>query len=279
MYWVKTMKCDRCGTKLKLIKKCCPKCNKDQTYRYVLLLINIVLLVSSSISFIWISKYRAMALIAFFAYFNIACKACSRQEYNSSEILSLIAFELLGIIIGAKIFSYIANYPKAKTIIEAGMSAYGALIGLIAMMGLYEFVYRKDIFEILRIVLIPVPLVYAIGKIGCTFAGCCYGMNYSGLLHMNYKKSIDAPNGVDLFPIQPLETVCFAIAFIILYKLKIKDKTKCGLIFIICGIVKFALDYLRAGRVGMLSINQKTSIVFVLIGIVFLVIKEKKIKK
>ena len=273
------MKCDRCGTKLKLIKRNCPNCGKDQTYRYVLLLINIVLLVSSSISFIWLSKYRAMALIAFFAYFNISCKACSRQEYNSSEILSLIVFELLGIIIGAKLFSYIASYPNTKSVIEAGMSAYGALIGIIVMIGLYEFVYRKDIFEILRIILVPVPLVYAIGKIGCSLTGCCYGMNYSGFLHMNYKNSIGAPNGVDLFPIQPLDTICFSLAFIILYKLKVKDKTKCGLIFIICGILKFVLDFLRAGRAEVLSINQKTSIVFVIIGIVFLIIKDKKAKK
>ncbi len=273
------MKCDKCGTKLKLINKNCPNCKKDQTYRYVLLLINLVLLVTSSISFIWISKYRAMALIAFFAYFNVTYKACSRQEYSSSEILSLIVFDLFGIIIGAKIFSYYANNPRAESILKAGMSAYGALIGLIVMMGLYEYVYRKNIFEILRIILVPVPLAYAIGKLGCTFAGCCYGMNYSGLLHMNYKNSDSAPNGVDLFPIQPLETICFSLAFIILYKLKAKDKTKCGLIFIICGILKFVLDFLRAGRAEVLSINQKTSIVFVIIGIVFLIIKEKKAKK
>lgn len=273
------MKCDKCGTKLKLIKKSCPNCGKDQTYRYVMLLINIVLLVSSSISFIWLSKYRAMALIAFFAYFNISCKACSKQEYNSSEILSLIVFELLGIIIGAKIFSYISNYPNTKSFMEAGMSAYGALIGTIVMIGFYEFIYRKDIFEILRIILVPVPLVYAIGKIGCMLTGCCYGMNYSGFLHINYAKSIVAPNGVDLFPIQPLETICFSLAFIILYKLKVKDKTKCGLIFVICGMLKFVLDYLRAGRAEVLSVNQKTSIVFVIIGIIFLIIKGKKAKK
>ena len=56
--------------------------------------------------------------------------------------------------------------------------------------------------------------MYAVGKIGCFFAGCCYGIEYNGFLNVTYNYSAIAPKGISLFPIQLLESIVFLIIFL-----------------------------------------------------------------
>ncbi len=121
--------------------------------------------------------------------------------------------------------------------------------------------------------------MYGIGKIGCFLAGCCYGIEYTGPLSISYKYSYSAPKEISLFPVQLLESIVFiSIFWYIFIKIK-KSKSNNSIIgqtFIICGIAKFLLDYLRMSHLGkMFTINQIVSVIFVLIGF-YLVLVGKK---
>lgn len=125
-----------------------------------------------------------------------------------------------------------------------------------------------------------IPLMYAIGKIGCFITGCCYGIEYNGIGNIIYKYSLDAPQNVPLFPIQILETIIFFIIFMYIINKTLKNKfnwNSLGKSFILCGIAKFSLDFLRASHNNkILSLNQYVSILFILIG-VYICIKNKNI--
>lgn len=124
-------------------------------------------------------------------------------------------------------------------------------------------------------------LMYAIGKLGCFFVGCCHGIKYNGIFNVVYNYSLVALKGISLFPIQIVEFFVFIIIFIIFF-LKTR-KHKCNtrdiaLLFIICGSSKFLLDYLRISHIRkILSVNQFISILFVIVGILLL-LKNKKNK-
>ncbi len=112
--------------------------------------------------------------------------------------------------------------------------------------------------------------MYGIGKIGCSLAGCCYGIEYTGPLSISYKYSYSAPKEINLFPVQLLESIVFIIIFWYIFDKIKKLKSNSNIIgqtLIICGIAKFILDYLRMNHLGkVFTINQIVSMIFVLIG-------------
>ena len=205
-----------------------------------------------------------------------------KNAYTSDEIISALIYENIGIIYGAKIFSYIQNYRYIKefNIFKIGLSSYGGLIGAVIFLLIYKFQFKKTSEEIFFTFMPSIPLMYAIGKIGCYISGCCYGIEYDGIGSVTYKYSLDAPHNVPLFPIQIIETFIFTLIFIYIFNKILKNKfewNSLGKSIIFCGIAKFILDFLRASHNSkILSLNQCLSIIFIIIG-VYLCIKNKRI--
>ena len=102
-------------------------------------------------------------------------------------------------------------------------------------------------------------------------------MQVPGNVVYNYSNS--APDGVNLFPVQLIETSVFLLIFIYMifkYKKKQFDMKAFSFSIILCGLAKFILDYFRMSHNGVvISKNQIISIIFILLGI-YLYIKYLK---
>ncbi len=97
--------------------------------------------------------------------------------------------------------------------------------------------------------LIATPLIYAIAKLGCTYAGCCHGFDYSGPFSLIYHKA--EANG-QFFPVQPVETLVFSAIFVLSHKTQKPLITTYACIF-----AKILLDFLRFGHdQAIISSNQ-----------------------
>ena len=156
------------------------------------------------------------------------------------------------------------------------------MVGIIGI-----FIYAKQFkipFKTLMLILIPVvPLIHAIGRIGCLFAGCCYGMEYNGFGAITFHNSLFAPNNVPLFPTQIIESICnigiFAILLVTYKKYLVTYKT-IGLYFILYAIVRFILEFFRGdlirGIYFSLSTSQWISILLVVFGIGIFIYEHKK---
>ena len=215
----------------------------------------------------------------FFIYKNL-----QKEKYTKEQITALLLYVFLGIVFGAKYFTYFTNYSKYKgnfKFMEIGFSSYGAVIGTILVLILFAKQYKKSFKEMLTAILPSIPLMYGIGKIGCFLTGCCYGIEYNGIFNVMYKYSSSAPSGVRLFPIQLVEAIVFILIFFYIYQKKKKNSPKIiSYVFILCGILKFLLDYLRASHVNIvLSTNQIVSLIFVIIGVFLFVKKSPKASK
>ena len=159
----------------------------------------------------------------------------------------------------------------------------GAFVGIIV----YSLIFKKDMTALLTLGGLPLPMVYAIGKIGCFTAGCCYGINYAGFGKVIYTNSNQAPLNVSLFPIQLVEALIFVGIFFYFY-LKCEKKRKTNrlslndtfYLLIAISISKFGLDYLRSSSSNaFLSFNQKISIVLFIVSILALGYSYVKVKK
>jgi prolipoprotein diacylglyceryltransferase len=224
--------------------------------------------------------YGLCIFISILAGLFVIYKKSYILKLNRLELLALILYCLLGAIFGAKYFTFMVNPGKFNyefNFFEVGLSSYGAVIGILILLFIYSKQYKKDFCKIVNIIGVALPLMYAIGKIGCFLAGCCYGIEYNGLFSITYKYSLSAPNGISLFPIQIVETIVFTLIFLFnSYLFKKKDNNLIAYSFILCGFAKFLLDYLRNSHINVIiSVNQIVSIAFILIGIILLIYKKR----
>ena len=131
-----------------------------------------------------ISFYGSMLVLSFILNYVFYFYFFSETKLKFYEMISILLFESWGFIIGGKIFTYLSNisaYDKFD-FIRLGFSSLGAVIGGVLFLILYSLIFKKSIRFILDRTLITFPLMYSVGKIGCFYAGCCYGIKYNGIL-------------------------------------------------------------------------------------------------
>ncbi len=212
------------------------------------------------------------------------------NNVKKEDVFYAILFAVIGVGIGAKLLYLLTNIPfiiessqqigfwnTMTQMFTGGFVFYGGLIGGILGVYIYSKVFKIS-FKSLCLTLFPVvPLVHSIGRIGCLCAGCCYGMEYNGFGAITFHNSLLAPNGVPLFPMQIVESICNFIIFLILlvtYKRFLGTYKTVGLYCVLYGITRFTLEFFRGdlirGIYFSLSTSQWISIAIVTIGIVLL---------
>ena len=228
--------------------------------------------------------------IQYFSKFN---------ELKKDDVLFAILYAVIGVGIGAKLLYILTNIPflienyqtldlwdTLMQMFKGGFVFYGGLLG--GILGVYIYAKQFKIpFKSLLLTLLPVvPLIHAIGRIGCLCAGCCYGMEYDGFGAIVFHNSVLAPNNVPLFPMQIVEAICNLIIFIILlctYKKFLGTYKTLGLYLILYSIVRFILEFFRGdlirGIYFSLSTSQWISIILLIFGIAIFIYEWRNKKK
>lgn len=187
-------------------------------------------------------------------------------QYN----VLFLSMVLLFAIVGGIILNALFEKDKELISLKFGLSSFGGAIGVIVAAIVFEKIYTKDKIFIKSAVL-SLPLIYSISKLGCFFAGCCYGLPCENrFFSVTYTNGLNIP----LIPIQLIETIVFGIIFIACLSLKNKKNIVC-ITILICAFFKFILDFFRYNHLEeIISKNQIISIFFILIS-VFLILKKE----
>lgn len=207
--------------------------------------------------------------------------------------LFIYALGAVGVFIGAKLFGCIKNVMLVMynhdafsiNIIKAsGLVYYGGLTGFLAFASLAMILlYHKIDKQLMNLVAITIPVFHGFGRIGCLFAGCCYGKEYNGLLSIIYLSS--SGEKVARFPTQLIEAIfeiCIFICLFVLYR-KSKKINLLKVYLVIYAIMRFILEFTRGdsirGMFGFLSFSQYISIGILIILIISIILKRKKDKE
>ena len=157
---------------------------------------------------------------------------------------------------------------------QFGPSSMGALIGMYLsaiVMGLIcgDLKMMRKLLENCTFIL---PLMYAVSKSGCFFAGCCRGIPYTGVCSVIYTDGETVQPAA--FPVQLLESLIFLLIFLLGMLLRKKKKRRGGsvwIVFLTAAAAKGLLDFLRAEHQGkLLSLNQILCIGLIGIGMILL---------
>ena len=172
-----------------------------------------------------------------------------------------------------KMYTMIAE--KSTDILSTGFSSLGGLIGFLIGTYVFYLICDKD-KRILENYVISLPLIYAISKIGCFFAGCCHGIEYTGALNIRYEAGSACALSTAVFPVQITETIVFIAIYFIMNKIKANgDSVTLTLLF--CTVAKFILDFLRYSHIGkIVSSNQVVCLVIAVICVIHSFINSRR---
>ncbi len=185
---------------------------------------------------------------------------------------------ILSIIVGfgsATLFQAFYNYlenPSAGFNLGNGFTFIGGLIGgVICFLIIYFFArkrYKTRLTDVLSAPPCCIMIGHAFGRIGCFFAGCCYGKETDSFLGVQFPH---LPNPVH--PTMLYESaflfILFGITFYLLMKKNFRHNMSVYLIAY--GIFRFCNEYLRGDHrgelVGNISPSQFWSLAMIVLGV------------
>ena len=227
-------------------------------------------------------SYGLFIALAVLAGYLVARKRIKNVGLNEDNFLDLLLFLIVGGIIGARLlyiltndFFYYLNNPFE--IIKSwgeGLSFIGIVIAGLLISFIYSKIKKINFWHLLDVLSIGLMLGYSIGRLGCFFNGCCYGLPTNSIIGFRF-------NQFELFyrlPTQLFTSIGALIIFFILLRID-KKKKFYGKIFgwtlILLGILTFVVELfrevLRFPPLN-LSLNQYSTFILIPLGIILLVI-------
>lgn len=178
------------------------------------------------------------------------------KELKSKNILNLIGLFFVSVL-GAK---YIFDLSGGSYTFSSGLGFvfYGGLLAAGLYLLLLYVTKNKWVRVAAKPMIIILPLCHAIGRLGCFFAGCCFGLP---LEHNFY--------GLDHIPIPLIEALF--LVFLFYYQLKAKEKPTLYLVaqyFTLYGILRLALEIFRGDARGHWMVLPPS--VWISMGLIYL---------
>lgn len=240
---------------------------------------------------ITIHMYGIMIALGFLAALVMSLYRGKKKQYDEDIIWGIFFCAIIGGMVGTRLLYYIVELPeiiKDPSILwnfKNGYVVYGGIIGGILCSYVYCRVKKTAFLPYFDLVMPAVALAQGFGRIGCFFAGCCYGRETDAWYGITFHTSNFAPNGVKLIPTQIISSIGdFVICgLLLLYAAgNSGEKSRMGrvaaLYLLLYGVGRFAVEFLRndyRGSVGALSTSQLISIGIVAAGILMYAIAPK----
>ncbi len=230
-----------------------------------------------------------MALAVF-----IACKNAKYRGLKTDDIVLAACYVLPLAIIGARLYyvifsDYSYSFGEIFRIWDGGMAIYGGVIGGAIGVMLFCIIHKKNFFDVGDIAVPSLILGQAIGRIGCYFSGCCYGIEVTDSSLMWFPLSMQV-NGEWHLSTMFYESIWNFLGFIVLMLLLRKANVKrrgvvMSLYLIIYGAGRAWIEGLRGDSlyIGSIKVSQLLSILLVVAGVIVLTVvyfltKQGKIK-
>ena len=244
----------------------------------------------------FVPLYGLMIAIGILISGNIAYQTAKRRGIDADGLTALVGYSIFGGFIGAKILYLATEYHEldlsrlldptyrlslinSSGFVVMGGLATGALCGYIA-----SKIHHLDVGKMLQNTIFALPLAQGFGRIGCFFAGCCYGVHYDGFLSVTFPEG-SFPGSVPRLPIQLISALALFALSLGLYLISRTVYKKYLIAAYIGGyaFLRFIIEFFRGdemrGIAAGISLSQYLSLGAVGVMLVYVGIKQWRIKR
>lgn len=202
------------------------------------------------------------------------CRQAKKAGLDAERIMDAAFYTVLVSLAGAKLvllaenFSYYTSYPRELLSLarSGGVFQGGLFFGVV--FALWYFPRKKiPTWPTADIVAAALALGHGFGRIGCFFAGCCYGracdLPWGVTFHEEYAHNLTGiPLNTVLHPVQLYEAALNFLNFVVLY-LALKRKTFAGQVFglyiVNYSVIRFITEYFRGDHADHAFLIQGSS--------------------
>lgn len=240
-----------------------------------------------------IQTYSILAAVGFIVTAIVAVHLGKSRNIPPDKSLTATLAAAAGVFLGGHFLFTLTNMSKIAALAGSGdfsfsallpyvsgMVFYGGLFGSILAVIIYtkldKEIPKADVFDVFAV---SVPLFHAFGRVGCFFAGCCYGVECD--LGITTYLNISATHyGISRFPVALFEALANLLIFALLLFLFKRKKLYGRLILAYLSIyapVRFVLEFFRGddvrGFILGFSTSQFISLLIVVAVALYLLIK------
>lgn len=255
---------------------------------------------------ITIYTYGFMFALGVLSAIILSLHLAKKTSIDTKKFSDLVFFTIISGLIGAKLLLFITNIKEylthpgeIKYLLTSGGTFYGGLI----FGALFAFWYMKnkkmDILLVADAIAPTLALAHFFGRLGCFFAGCCWGRHAGdsplGIIFSNPDVRTGVQLNTPLYPTQLMESLLNLMNFAFLLWFYFREQRYKGQIFLLYifnySIIRFVIEYFRGDLdrgyvIGgiqhpftSLSVPQLISLTGITISVILHIILSSKKKK
>lgn len=223
-----------------------------------------------------------------FSYSKILSIPASYVDFIFYDAIASIVIGFIGSAAWQGLFNYIDDIQNGKDAVfslNGGITAIGGLLTGALTFIIIAICFRKKYPYLLSKVVVVAPscmtIAHAFGRLGCFFAGCCYGrpvedgdlFGFLGVVFQPGSTAYSKFGAVPIYPTQLFEAIFLFVIFGITSYLLIKKRFRYSMPVYLAsyGIWRFFIEFLRddyrGSFLGVLTPSQTQSIFLVVLAI------------
>jgi len=239
--------------------------------------------------------YGVLLAAAYLLGLQFALMRARARGLDASRVMDLGIWIIISALIGAKLLLLVVEFDTFRqnprellTLLRSGGVFYGGLIAAVAVAIWYMRRYRLPVWSVSDAFAPGIALGHVIGRMGCFFAGCCFGkatdVPWSVTFSNEYAaRNVGTPLNVPIHPTQLYEAGAELLILGLLLVLERKWRPFAGRTFwsymLLYGITRFIIEFYRGdarGMVGDLSTSQFVSVILVPVSIIMLIVLSRR---
>jgi phosphatidylglycerol---prolipoprotein diacylglyceryl transferase len=225
------------------------------------------------------------SILSGISLFYLSIKEAKRKKVDMKDFISFLFVSFISGLIFSRLFYFLFYYNQSNVNIvllffnfsKSGLTSFGGFFGGTVGVIIFYLLRRKkvNIWKYLDIVSIGIMLGLVFGRVGCFFAGCCYGKE----IVMNIPWAIQYKDALR-HPTQLYDLLNALFVFIVLQRLKYKklfDGSMFLIMLFLYSFIRIVIEFFRVGhRVYGFTSNQYFYFVLLVVSLGIYFYKYKK---
>jgi len=239
--------------------------------------------------------YGVLLAAAYLLGLQFALVRARARGLDGNRVMDLGIWIIISALIGAKLLLLIVDFETFRqapgellTLLRSGGVFYGGLIAAVVVAIWYMRRHGMPLWSVSDAFAPGIALGHVVGRLGCFFAGCCFGRSTDVPWAVTFRseyaaQNVGTPLNVAIHPTQLYEAGAELAILGLLLVLERTGRPFAGRTFwsymLMYGVTRFIIEMYRGdarGMVGALSTSQFVSVFLVPLSILMLIVLARR---